>query len=107
MGLKRGTVKLESYDKKWEESYLKEEKNLKQQLKDIIVEVHHVGSTSIKGLIAKPIIDILVVIKTFDKIVIFEEENHPKSLNSEEENFEHFKKTLVIYDECAKFLALR
>lgn len=44
---------------------------------------------------------------TFDKIVIFEEENHPKSLNSEEENFEHFKKTLVIYDECAKFLALR
>ena len=73
MGLKRGTVKLESYDKKWEESYLKEEKNLKQQLKDIIVEVHHVGSTSITGLIAKPIIDILVVIKTFDKIGEIEE----------------------------------
>lgn len=41
---------------------------------------------------------------TFDKILIFKGDNHPKSLNSEKENLKHFKKTLVIYDECAKFL---
>ena len=41
---------------------------------------------------------------TFDKIVIFDGEDHPKSLNTEEENHKHFTKALVIYDECAKFL---
>lgn len=41
---------------------------------------------------------------TFDKIVIFEGQNHSKSLNSKEENYEHFEKTLVIYDECAKYI---
>lgn len=41
---------------------------------------------------------------TFDKTVIFVGEKHPKSLNSEKENLKHFKKALVIYDECAKFL---
>lgn len=72
MGLKRGIVKLEDYDKKWKESYINEEKFLKQQLKDIIVEIHHVGSTSIEGIVAKPIIDILIVIKTFDEIKTIE-----------------------------------
>ena len=41
---------------------------------------------------------------TFDKIIIFEGQNHPKSLNSEEENHKHFEKTLVIYDECANYI---
>ncbi len=44
---------------------------------------------------------------TFDKIVIFEGEKHPKSLNSEKDNYEHFKKTLDIYDDCAKYLMTR
>lgn len=41
---------------------------------------------------------------TFDKILILKGDNYPKSLNSEKENLKHFKKDLVIYDECAKFL---
>ena len=41
---------------------------------------------------------------TFDKIVVFEEDKLPKSTNSEEKNFEHFKNQLQIYDEMAKYL---
>lgn len=68
MALKRGIVKLDEYTNDWEKEYLKEEKLLKSLLKDKIIETHHIGSTSIPGLKAKPIIDILIVLKDFDCI---------------------------------------
>ena len=40
---------------------------------DKILEIHHVGSTSIKGLMAKPIIDILIVLNSLDEISDVEE----------------------------------
>ena len=68
MALKRGIVKLCDYNLNWKEEYLKEEKLLKEVLKDYILDIQHVGSTSIEGLKAKPIIDILIVIKSLDDI---------------------------------------
>lgn len=68
MSLKRGIVKLEEYNKSWADEYKKEEKLLKEVLKDHILEIHHVGSTSIPNMTAKPIIDILITIKAFDEI---------------------------------------
>ena len=41
---------------------LETKKLLKEVLGDRIIEIHHIGSTSIEGLKAKPVIDILVVI---------------------------------------------
>lgn len=41
---------------------------------------------------------------SFDRIVVFKGENHPKSLNTEEENYRHFEATLEIYDEAAKYI---
>lgn len=73
MTLKRGIVKLEDYNKQWEEDYQTEEKLLKKVLKDYLIEIHHVGSTSIPRLKAKPIIDILVVIKSLNDIPKIEE----------------------------------
>lgn len=68
MALKRGIVELENYNPQWKEEYLTEEKLLKEVLKDRIIEIHHIGSTSIEGLKAKPVIDILVVIKSLEEI---------------------------------------
>ena len=68
MALKRGIVELQNYNENWNEEYKREEKLLKSVLGDKIIEVHHVGSTSIKGLKAKPIIDILLVVKSLDEI---------------------------------------
>ena len=68
MALKRGIVKLEDYNPKWKKEYLKEEKLLKKVLKDYIIQIEHVGSTSIEGLKAKPVIDILIVIKSLNQI---------------------------------------
>lgn len=73
MALKRGIVELVDYDSNWKEEYKREEKLLKEVLKDRIIEIHHIGSTSIEGLKAKPVIDILVVINSFDEINDIEE----------------------------------
>lgn len=73
MALKRGTVELEDYNTDWNEEYKKEETLLKEVLKDRIIEIHHIGSTSIKGLKAKPVIDIIIVIKSLSDIGEIEE----------------------------------
>ena len=68
MALKRGIVELEDYNLKWNEDYEKEKKLLEEVLGNLIVEINHVGSTSIKGLKAKPIIDISLVINSLDEV---------------------------------------
>lgn len=73
MALKRGIVELAEYNSNWKKEYEKEEKLLKEVLGDRIIEIHHIGSTSIEGLKAKPVIDIIVVINRLDEINEIEE----------------------------------
>lgn len=71
MGLKVGKVSLDSYNPLWEKEFLKEKKNLLKLMQEISISIEHIGSTSIKGLSAKPIIDIAVGIKElsdFEKV---------------------------------------
>lgn len=44
----------------WEEWAGEEILSLKNLLKDSISTIHHIGSTAIKGIWAKPIIDLLI-----------------------------------------------
>ncbi len=73
MALKRGIVELEEYNSNWKNEYEREEKLLKEVLGNRIIEIHHIGSTSIEGLKAKPVIDILIVINNLDEITEIEE----------------------------------
>jgi GrpB-like predicted nucleotidyltransferase (UPF0157 family) len=67
LGLSRTVVRLSPYNEKWIEAYKTEEKLLRESMGDLIVDIQHVGSTSITGLISKPIIDIAVAIKTMSE----------------------------------------
>ena len=65
VGLKRHTVTLASADGSWAEQFEKQRELLLEQLGTFVLEIHHVGSTAIPGLMAKPVIDLAAVISDF------------------------------------------
>ncbi|MEG0021701.1 MAG: GrpB family protein [Bacilli bacterium] len=71
MSLKKDIVVLESYNPIWKDMYEKEEIKLKELLDNNIISVMHVGSTSIEGLSAKPVIDIMVTVNTLSEVEKF------------------------------------
>jgi len=52
-----------SYNPNWKDMCKEESEKIKNILNDIIVDIHHIGSTAIPGIKAKPVIDILVEVK--------------------------------------------
>lgn len=60
IGLKRGTVKLVPHDERWHAAFKRERKKLSASIGNVTIDIQHVGSTAIKGIPAKPIIDISV-----------------------------------------------
>ena len=62
IGLKRNTVKVVPFQKEWVDIYKETEIQLRGLLKEKIQFIEHIGSTAIKGLTSKPIIDIAVAI---------------------------------------------
>ena len=47
----------------WAQAYAREAERIAAILGDNLVSIHHIGSTSVPGLAAKPIIDILPVVR--------------------------------------------
>ena len=72
LGLHKDIVRLVPYDPEWVEDYKKEEKILRELIGDYVLDIQHVGSTSIPGLSAKPILDVAVAVKdenTLQKLI--------------------------------------
>ena len=69
LGLKRGTVAVEPHKSEWEVAAKKCIEDLKKILGDVALDVQHVGSTAIKSICAKPIIDIAIAVSDFDAIL--------------------------------------
>ena len=59
---------IERYSENWRRRFRAQERFLKRILGDAALEVHHIGSTSVRGMSAKPIVDILVVVKDFSAV---------------------------------------
>ena len=61
-----GTVTLAEYDPEWPKLYEREAERIRALLGDLVVLLVHVGSTSVPGLAAKPVIDILLEVPDSD-----------------------------------------
>lgn len=57
-----------AYNPEWKEMFEAEALLIQDILGDNCVAVHHIGSTAVKGLKAKPIIDIMPVVKRLETI---------------------------------------
>lgn len=53
-------IKVIEHDPNWRLKFELEAQILKNILGDVLIDIHHIGSTSVTGLHAKPIIDILL-----------------------------------------------
>ena len=88
LGLKRGTVTLCPHETEWERVAAGTIRMLKTVFGTQAADIQHVGSTSIRGIRAKPILDIAVAVRDMEAVrdlipaleeigVIFRGEDHP------------------------------
>jgi GrpB-like predicted nucleotidyltransferase (UPF0157 family) len=66
LGLAKGEVFLVPWNEHWKEEYLREKESISRQIGEHVVAYHHIGSTAVKHLSAKPIIDIAVEVNAFE-----------------------------------------
>ena len=66
LGLKRGELYLSPYREEWETLFDSEKKILLSAIGNHIIDIQHVGSTSIPGIPAKPILDLGIAVDEFE-----------------------------------------
>jgi GrpB-like predicted nucleotidyltransferase (UPF0157 family) len=71
IGLHRGTVQLQPYDPEWPKAFEKEKAALRAVFGNKLIAIEHIGSTSVPGLAAKPIIDMVAAVDSFDNLADF------------------------------------
>ena len=64
-GLKRGTVKVADYDSNRPKEFEAEKQRLITIFGGRVLAIEHIGRTSIPGLAAKPIINMIAAVKSF------------------------------------------
>ena len=69
LGLRRGTVAVEPHNAQWETAAQQAIEKLQNILGSIVIGAQHIGSTAIRSICAKPIIDIVVGVADFDDIL--------------------------------------
>ena len=67
-------VEIKEYDPQWKKEYEKEKEKLTNIFSDILIDIHHIGSTAIPDIKAKPIIDIMIVVEDINKVDEYNEE---------------------------------
>src|SRR4051812_37534791 len=72
---------LAPHDPAWSKDFERESADVKVALGDLLITLHHIGSTAIPTTIAKPVIDMLGVVPTVQ--LLDEERRHLESLGYE------------------------
>lgn len=68
LGLKRDVVRIVEYTSEWHEEFIRVQKELVENTKLEENRIEHVGSTAIKGMAAKPILDLVVGVEDLRQV---------------------------------------
>ncbi|WP_188207931.1 GrpB family protein [Alkalibacillus aidingensis] len=79
LGVNKGTVLLKPHHEDYHLMFEKEKVLLEELFGDHVVAIEHIGSTSIKGIQAKPIIDILIGVRDLEAFKRIEKVNMSKN----------------------------
>ena len=61
-------IELHPYDPRWPDQYQYEAQLIAEIFSDQLTAIHHIGSTAIPGIKAKPVIDIMVVVPVIEQV---------------------------------------
>jgi GrpB-like predicted nucleotidyltransferase (UPF0157 family) len=64
-------ISIVPYDGRWPEQFASEANQLRAAMGSLSLRIEHVGSTSIPGLAAKPVIDIQISVATLDGLDVY------------------------------------
>lgn len=67
-------ITLVPFNPQWKEIYASEADHLKKKLTSEIIDIQHIGSTSIPGIYSKPIIDILIGVENLENVELITQE---------------------------------
>lgn len=67
-------VVVTEYNDNWKQMFREESQNIKNIFANELIDIHHIGSTSVPGLKAKPIIDMMPVVKDIERIDLFNDQ---------------------------------
>jgi GrpB-like predicted nucleotidyltransferase (UPF0157 family) len=59
-------IHLAPFDARWADAYKVAAARISASLGSIALRVEHVGSTAIPGMLAKPVVDVLVLVRSYD-----------------------------------------
>ncbi len=61
-------IQVTTHDPAWRDNFAAESTRLAGALQEVMVQIHHIGSTAIPGIKAKPVIDILVEVTSLQEL---------------------------------------
>jgi GrpB-like predicted nucleotidyltransferase (UPF0157 family) len=61
-GVEKPRLELVGYDQRWPGMFRDQQDRIRSALVGVVITVKHIGSTSVPGLAAKPIIDVVVTV---------------------------------------------
>lgn len=79
-------MKIVPYSNQWDEQYNEIKAILLDIYKDNVIDIQHFGSTAIKGMPSKPIIDVMVIVKDISKVDEFNADMVAAGYNPRGEN---------------------
>jgi GrpB-like predicted nucleotidyltransferase (UPF0157 family) len=64
-------IEVVDYDPAWPAEFAVLGRALRQALGDVAVRIDHIGSTSVPGLAAKPVVDVQIAVRSFEPLSAF------------------------------------
>lgn len=67
-------VEVITHNPRWKDEFEKEAQKIKAIYDDLLLEIHHIGSTSVVDLKAKPVIDIMPIVSDINEVDKFDDQ---------------------------------